>query len=190
MLLILLLPVAARTEEPPHDSSAGKSRKGLLTSIGFGVGVVSLHQIFHLDGPDWKSPTYTKLALRTSVRLGYAPSDYFVPYICSNYSWFRFDFAATEDDEIARTGLLGIGMAFYTSSTYPSGYLFVEVGQASFGAPFAKEVGIRRGAGAAVGIGYVFSRRYSIELSTNYGTTNSTKLATNAWSYSISVVLN
>ncbi|MBK7092012.1 MAG: hypothetical protein IPH59_09885 [bacterium] len=124
------------------------------------------------------------------MRVGYAPSDYFVPYICSNYSWYRFKFAATNNHEITISGLLGIGMAFYVSPTMPTSYLFVEVGQASFKAPFKKQVGTGRGAGAAIGIGYQFTHHHSIEFSANYGTTNSKNLATNAWSYAIAFNLN
>lgn len=190
--LSLLLPMSASKGDNNDDSArTDRSRQGFSASAAIGTGVVSFHQVHYLIcGKTWKSPTHTKLALHTKGKIGYAPTDYFVSYLVTESYWFPLRFAAIESQEIARSGLFGIGMTFYSSSAAPSAYLFFEIGRSFFGAPFERKIGTQLGTGSSAGLGYQFSRRYSIEVSASRVTATSPGLVTNVWSYSISLNLN
>lgn len=138
-------------------------RKGFIIGIGAGAGLTSFKEKWGAFESDRES----KMAIMTDFKLGYAPSNQFAIFWTSKVSWLRLKtegnaFVPSSSFTVVN-GMGGLGLAYYFQPEGPSPYLTGGLGFSSWGTPFEEGTDTLYGSGLALGVGYEFSRHWSIE---------------------------
>ncbi len=128
-------------------------RKGFIIGGGIGGGFLSNKTSFGSF-----SDTESQGVFLTKLKIGYAPSNTLEIYWIANSSWWR------ENDMTLFLGVSAIAVTKYLDNTSETG-LFVTggIGFSEFDAPFEGDVDASTGFGLIGGVGYEFSRHWSIE---------------------------
>jgi hypothetical protein len=163
-------------------------RRGFI--IG-GLGGVSLN-IWNQSINDNKSDNETDFALHTDFRIGGGfKGDKFMLYYWNTVNWFSFE-NILGDKVTVLSGVNGLGASYYFKPTSPSLYLNGGIGLSVWRLPFESDTDVWYGIGLAGGLGYEFTRHWSIELGAMWGNPNTTEagveLQTNAFSISLSII--
>ena len=127
-------------------------RKGFIIGGGIGGGFLSNKTSFGSS-----SNTESEGVFLTKLKIGYAPSNTLEIYYITKASWWG------ENDMTLYVQLSAVGITKYLDNTSETG-LFVSagIGFAEFDAPFG-DVDASTGFGLIGGVGYEFSRHWSIE---------------------------
>lgn len=137
------------------------TRKGFVLGFGAGPGITSFSQI----GGDF-DPGVAK-SLVTVSRIGIGLSEQVLVYFGGNTSWFP----ATDrsgDDAFVSYGVGLAGASWYLSARSPSPYVTGLVGIATWNRPF-DDPDSQIGFGLGAGVGFEFSRHWSVEATVKWG---------------------
>jgi hypothetical protein len=140
-------------------------RKGFILGGGVGAGYLSYQERFDGEGPF----DLNKFSLATNFKIGYAPSNSLEIYYINSVSWFGY---------MSETLLIGVTGAGVTKYLSPKGTgFFVSLGAGiSFFRSLTAGGGSFTGFGLIGGIGYEFSKHWSIQGDVLYTTMESNQI--------------
>ena len=151
------------------------SRTGFMLGGAVGVGGTSVgRQRYSFRGfPDTglTVSSYREgfLGPTTIFRIGAGVSERVALYWTQTNNWFRLPSGCCSSNTIAN-GIGGLGLTFYTSAKAPSLFFIGAIGIATWARPFDPDRDTLSGLGVLGGVGYEFSRHWSVELALGLST--------------------
>jgi hypothetical protein len=137
-----------------------ENRKGFVVGAGLGSGYAK--QTSEILFEDQSTAVFN-----TDFKIGLGITDQLLVYYNTEIFWYPLS-ERGESTWIA-TGLAGIGLSYYLSSSPGTLYLLGSVGISSWAAPFEGENDTLFGPGALGGVGYEFWRHWSVETIVMWG---------------------
>lgn len=145
-------------------------RRGFILGFGVGGGLTSFTQTLTVPayGYDETSGRENEFSIATDFKIGGGFNEQFLLYYVNRVSWFSIENVFEEDVTIANSvGLVGV--SYYFQQTAPSPYLLGLVGVSMWDAPFESGASSQTGFGIGGGVGWEFSRHWSLEATINWG---------------------
>ncbi len=144
-------------------------RKGFLLGFGIGPGYTSFDLTYDSAGTTIYETSESKVGMFTNFKIGFAPSNKLMVYWTSNVSWFGLSDSTTNDEsKTFAAGVGGLGISYYFQPEAPSLYITLGGGLGTWSQPF-EGTDPWVGYGITGGLGYEFSRNWSLELNFIYG---------------------
>ena len=147
-------------------------RQGFILGGGFGPGLTSFDYSVNGWSVPVSSDSHTRLTFNTNFRVGVGLGQHVQVYWCARGIYFGLDkitlsseFGSqdAEIDAMVLTGVAGLGVSYFLRPTAPSWYLMGQIGYSTWGMPFECCVSTWHGPGYALGVGYEFAPRWSVE---------------------------
>lgn len=163
-------------------------REGFILGGGFGPGLTNYRMEFD-ETSQREENKELKYSIYMSFIIGYAPSNKLLLYFNDKENVVKAK-SENGDEVFTFDDLLSFGASYYLKESSPSLFFSGGIG---FSAWEAKDCKDQKGFGAFTGIGYEFSRHWSVDLSLKYNNltsdTGNPKLKTQTFSVSASVNL-
>ncbi len=185
--LLILIAIAVMTTSAEAFNG---ERKGFLLGFGVGPGWSS----FQGDVEGYETgDRESKFAIGTDFKIGAGINDQLLIYYVNRVAWFKSssvtsDSLLQEDVTIASSvGLVGISYYFKTEA--PAWYVVGAIGVSTWSAPLESDSETFTGFGVTGGIGYEFTKHWSLEATVNWGKPSKTIQATEVEVNAISVLV-
>jgi hypothetical protein len=156
------------------ELSAGTTRKGFVFGLGLGGGFTA----YQVQAPRYDGYWYvgeeiknqSSAGLATDFKIGIGLSEHVVLLYTNKVLWFDFKEPRWDEHMFCDFGATMLGLDYFFRTTAPSLYLLAGIG-ASVWTPLTAEYDSERwlGLGLCAGLGYEFSRHWTIEASLVYG---------------------
>lgn len=152
-------------------------RKGFIFGGGIGGSYYDFSQTIENDYTSVTGDSETGTAFATDFLIGYAPNNKTAIYYSNIVSWFKMKNVYNDNVTIA-SALTGLGFShhFVSESKWsPNLFLTGSIGIAAWILPYEDDADTWTGFGWSVGIGYEFSKHYSILCSMKMGSPETTE---------------
>lgn len=155
-------------------------RKGFIVGFGLGSGMLQQSSSLQFSAapptlvPRSLSGDNSYVAITTTFKVGYAPSNRLAIYYVQDIAWNRDKRTFGGADEITwgMVGLGGVGVTYYLSPQARSFYVLAAYGFSTWTAPFEEQTVLTKtwyGSGAAAGFGWEFAQHLSVEVTGMWG---------------------
>jgi hypothetical protein len=156
-------------------------RSGFL--MGFGVGPVLTtgyaRTLTRADGSEiWSKDAGSDFGLVTDFRIGAGIGDRFLLYYLGRVSVFTFDLGY---DAAFLNTMSRVAASYYFRDGSPSFYVLGNVGVSSWTVFFEGDWDTPAGLGAGAGVGWEFSRHWSLEAAVNWGESTDDEVPPPGW---------
>jgi opacity protein-like surface antigen len=160
--LVVWLLVAA----PVHAFDG--QRGGFVLGFGVGPAVTSYTQtLYAADGTEmWASDRENQFGIGTDLKIGGGIGRRLLLYYINRVSWFTLDVG---HDAIFANSVGLVGLSYYFQDESPALYVLGLVGLSTWDAPFEENWDAQVGFGLGAGLGWEFSRHWSLEATFNWG---------------------
>jgi hypothetical protein len=152
-------------------------RGGFVLGFGVGPAVTSYTQaLYAVDGTEmWTSDRINRFGIGTDFKIGGGIGKRLLLYYVNRVSWFTLD---DGNDTIFANSVGLLGASYYFRNASPSFYILGLVGLSTWDAPFEENWNALVGLGLGAGLGWEFSRHWSLEATFNWGDPGGEQLPT------------
>ena len=144
-------------------------REGFIIGGGLGPAFTSWTGTYESPGSPMTSETWNEFSIHTDFRIGGGfKGEQFMLYYWNKFNWFIKE-NVNGDKIIYTSGITGPGCNIYFQPKAPTFYLLGGLGMHVWGTPFEPESETFLGIGLMGGLGYEFSKHWSIEATATWG---------------------
>ncbi|MDD8025410.1 MAG: outer membrane beta-barrel protein [Acidobacteriota bacterium] len=168
-IFVMVMVVLAAASE----LSAGTKRKGFVFGFGLGGG----YSAYQVQVPKYSGWWYTgeeienrgNAGVATDFKIGIGLSEHIVLLYTNKVLWFNFKDPRNDDYSLTDTGASMFGIDYFFKTAAPSLYLLAGIGAGAWSSLMAESDSQSWiGLGICAGLGYEFSRHWTIEASLLY----------------------
>jgi opacity protein-like surface antigen len=155
--------------------------------LGFGAGASMTSYKYRYDSgftqdasSDGTSDRESKFGIGTDFKIGGGFNDQFLLYYVNRVAWFK--------DGVTLVHSVGLlGASYYLKTEAPAWYIVGAIGMSTWDAPFESNSTSLTGFGLTGGVGYEFTKHWSLEATLNWGKPSENDTEVNAISVMVTV---